>query len=189
MQTKVCALPIVLELAFLFVLTERKRKYDLHRTAAPLEAKQCPAQQSWTYIQGFGSGSGLDPYSIGPEDPDPDPYSESGSGSRRAKMTHKSRKFFLQFTFWSIGWPLLWAVGFFCNLDILYGGLGIGKLQFLITKFFFFSCNFFFFNFRSLKLWIRIGSGSVSGSVLVSSLNIWIRIRKKWIRIRNTAYI
>jgi hypothetical protein len=46
--------------------------------------------------QGFGSGfgsrsgSGLDPYSIGPVDPDP--YSESGSGSRREKMTHKSRK-------------------------------------------------------------------------------------------------
>jgi hypothetical protein len=40
--------------------------------------------------QGFGSGSGLDPYSIGPVDPDPDPYSESGS--RRARMTHKSRK-------------------------------------------------------------------------------------------------
>jgi hypothetical protein len=44
--------------------------------------------------QGFGSGSGsgLDPYSIGPVDPDP--YSEFGfgSGSRRAKMTHKSRK-------------------------------------------------------------------------------------------------
>jgi len=33
-----------------------------------------------------------DPYSIGPVDPDPDPYSKSGSGSRRAKMTHKSRK-------------------------------------------------------------------------------------------------
>ncbi len=30
-----------------------------------------------TYSQGFGSGSGLDPYSIGPVDPDP--YSESGS--------------------------------------------------------------------------------------------------------------
>jgi hypothetical protein len=42
------------------------------------------------YDQGFGSGSGLDPDSIGPVDPDPD----SGSGSRRAKMTHKSRKFF-----------------------------------------------------------------------------------------------
>jgi hypothetical protein len=40
--------------------------------------------------QGFGSGSGLDPYSIGPVDPDP----ESGSGSRRAKMTHKSIKIF-----------------------------------------------------------------------------------------------
>ncbi len=42
------------------------------------------------FLQGFGSGSGLDPYSIGPVDPDP--YSESGSGSRRAKITHKSRK-------------------------------------------------------------------------------------------------
>ncbi len=31
-----------------------------------------------------------DPYSIGSVDPDP--YSESGSGSKRAKMTHKSRK-------------------------------------------------------------------------------------------------
>jgi hypothetical protein len=33
-----------------------------------------------------------DPDSIRSVDPDPDPYSESGSGSRRAKMTHKSRK-------------------------------------------------------------------------------------------------
>jgi hypothetical protein len=36
-----------------------------------------------------GCGSGLDPDSIGSVDPD----SESGSGSRRAKMTHKRRKF------------------------------------------------------------------------------------------------
>jgi hypothetical protein len=36
-------------------------------------------------------------------------------------------------------WPLLRAEGFFCNLDILYGGLGIGKLQFLILK----KINFF----------------------------------------------
>jgi len=44
--------------------------------------------------QGFGSGSGsvLDPYSIGPVDPDPDPYSESGSGSRRAKWPTKVEK-------------------------------------------------------------------------------------------------
>ncbi len=92
--------------------------------------------------------------------------------------------------FWSVGWPLLWAGGFCCNLDIFYGGLGIGKLQFLIKKKFnfFFSC-FFFFNFWSLKPWIRIGSGygSVSGSVLASIRIHWIRIRKKWIRIHNPA--
>ncbi len=41
--------------------------------------------------------------------------------------------------FWSV-WFLLRAEGFFCNLDILYGGLGIDKLQFLIKKTF----NFFF---------------------------------------------
>jgi hypothetical protein len=38
-----------------------------------------------------------DPDSIGPVDPDPNP--ESGSGSRRAKMTHKSRKKILKFMF------------------------------------------------------------------------------------------
>ena len=107
---------------------------------------------------------------------DPDPYSESGS--RRTKMTHKSRNFFEKFMFWSVGWPLLRAEDFFCNLDVLYGGLGIGKLQFLIKK----KLNFFFqllflFNFWSLKPWIRIGSGSVSGSVLASIRILWIRIR------------
>ena len=59
-------------------------------------------------------------------------------------MTHKSRKVFFKFMFSSVGWPLLRAEGFFCNLDVLYGGLGIGKLP-------------FFFNFWSLKPWIRIG--------------------------------
>ena len=46
----------------------------------------------WKKNQGCGSGSVLDPYSIGSVDPDP--YSEygSGSGSRRAKMTPKSRQ-------------------------------------------------------------------------------------------------
>ena len=39
-----------------------------------------------------GSGSVLDPYSIGSVDPDPYSESGSGSGSRRAKITHKSRK-------------------------------------------------------------------------------------------------
>ncbi len=36
--------------------------------------------------------------------------------------------------FWSVGWPLLRAEGFLYNLDIVYGGLGIGKLQFFINK-------------------------------------------------------
>ncbi len=92
--------------------------------------------------------------------------------------------------FWSVGWPLLWAGGSFCNLDILYGGPGIGKLQFLIKKKLnFFFQLLFFFNFWSLKPWIRIGSGSgsVSVSVLASIRILWIRIRKKWIRIRNPA--
>jgi hypothetical protein len=58
-------------------------------------------------------------------------------------MTHKSRK--------NSCFEVL--DGLFCelqassvrNLDILYGGLGIGKLQFLIKKKFnfFFSCYFF----------------------------------------------
>jgi hypothetical protein len=38
--------------------------------------------------RGCGSGSGLDPDSIGSVDPVPD--LESGSGSRKAKITHKS---------------------------------------------------------------------------------------------------
>ncbi len=49
-----------------------------------------------------------------------------GSGSRRAKMTQKSRKRFYKIMFWSVVWPLLRVEGFFCNLDVLYGGLGIG---------------------------------------------------------------
>jgi hypothetical protein len=46
------------------------------------------------------------------------------------------------------------AEGFFCNLDILYGGLGIVKLQILIKK-------IFFLQFLVIKAldpdWIRIG--------------------------------
>ncbi len=62
----------------------------------------------------------------------------SGSGfgfwirSRRAKMNHKNRQKLRNFMFWSAGCSLLRAEGFICSLDVLYGGLGIGKLQFLI---------------------------------------------------------
>ncbi len=72
--------------------------------------------------------------------------------------------------FWSVGWPLLRAEGFFCNFDILYGGLVIGKLQlFIKKKLIFFSVVIFFLNFWSLKPWIRIWSGS--GSVFI--LKCW----------------
>jgi hypothetical protein len=69
-------------------------------------------------------------------DPDPDPHSNcgSGSGSRRAKMTHKNRKKSRIFMFLSTGCSLLRAEGFSSSLGVLYGGLAIGKLQFLIKK-------------------------------------------------------
>ncbi len=76
--------------------------------------------------------------------------------------------------FWSVGWPLLWAGGFFCNLDILYGGLLIGKLQFLIQKTFNFFSNVIFFEFLVIKAldpdpyWPPSGS-SGSGSVSVKN--------------------
>jgi hypothetical protein len=79
------------------------------------------------------------------------------------------------------GLSLLRAEGFFCNLDVLYGGLGTGKSQFLIKKKFNFFFICIFFQFWDLKPWIRIGSGSE----LVFSLKCWIRIQMKRMRIRN----
>ncbi len=55
-----------------------------------------------------------------------------------------------------MGWSLLRAGDFFCKLNVLYGGLGIGKLQFLIKKKKKNSAAIFF-NFWPLKPWIRIG--------------------------------
>jgi hypothetical protein len=53
------------------------------------------------------------------------------------------------------------AEGFFCNLDVLYGGPGIGKLQFLIKKNFIFFSAVIFFHFLVIEAldpdWIRIG--------------------------------
>ncbi len=59
---------------------------------------------------------------IGSVDPD------SESGSRRAKITHKSRKKLKKFMFWSAGCSLLRAECFFCSLDVLNEGHEIGKL-------------------------------------------------------------
>ncbi len=105
----------------------------------------------------------LDPYSIGSLDPDPD--SQPGSESRRAKMTHKHRKKFINFIFWNAGCSLLRAEVFSCSLDI-------SKLQY---KNFFSSVWYFFLQFLVIKAldpdWIRI--------------SIRIRIHFKcWIRIR-----
>ncbi len=72
--------------------------------------------------------------------------------------THKSRKKLRNFMFWGAGCSLLRAEGFFCNLDVLYGGLGIGKLYlFIQRKFIFFSCKF-----SSIFCHQNSGSGSVS---------------------------
>ncbi len=48
-------------------------------------------------------------------------------------MTHKNRKKSRIFMFLSTG-SLLRAEGFSCSLGVLYGGLWISKLQFLIKK-------------------------------------------------------
>ncbi len=81
--------------------------------------------------------------------------------------------------FLSSGCSLLRAGGFFCSLDVIYEGLGIGTsiLQFLIKHFLlFFSCKFFSLQFLVTKPWL--------GSESVFRLKCWIRIR---IRIHSTG--
>jgi hypothetical protein len=80
---------------------------------------------------------------------DPDPH--SNSGSRRAKIIHKNTKKYRIFMILSAGCSLLRAEGFSCSLGVLYGVLGISKLQFLIKKIKikFPAVNFYFFYFRS----------------------------------------
>ncbi len=58
----------------------------------------------------------------------------SGSGSRRAKMAQKNRKELIKLIIRSAGCSLLRAGGLSCGSDVLYGGLGISKLQFLMKK-------------------------------------------------------
>ncbi len=70
------------------------------------------------------------------------------SGSRRAKMTPKNNVHL-----WS-GNVLFGGWGFSCNLDLLYEGLGISRLQLLIKKI------KFSFNSWSWTPWIRIRSVS-----------------------------
>ncbi len=107
---------------------------------------------------------------------DPYPGLESGYGSRRANDPQNWKKF-RNFIFWSAWCSLLRAEGFFCSLDVFYGGLDMGILHFLIKILnFFLNC----YNFWSSKPLIRIVSGSVF------SLKGLIRI--KWMRIQNTGF-
>ncbi len=80
-----------------------------------------PGQVQDRHNQYCGSGSGLDPDSMGSLDPYP--QSGSGSGSRRAKMTQKNIRELTKFIFWSAICSLLRAEGFSCSLDVLYEGL------------------------------------------------------------------
>jgi hypothetical protein len=75
-------------------------------------------------------------------DPYPDPH---GSAWIRINLScwiriqegindHKNRKKSRIFKFLSPGCSLLRAEGFSCSLGVLYGGLGISNLQFLIKK-------------------------------------------------------
>jgi hypothetical protein len=64
--------------------TETMERWGARRYRKVGRASAKGYMERGTGEQGFGSGSGLDPDSIGPVDPDPD--SESGSGFRRAKM-------------------------------------------------------------------------------------------------------
>jgi hypothetical protein len=92
-------------------------------------------------------------------------------------MTHKNRKKSRIFMFLSTGCSLLRAEGFSCSLGILYGGLGISKLQFFIKKIEnkFTALNFFTILGHQIldpdpesgsAIRKNAGSGSVSGSAL-----------------------
>ncbi len=68
---------------------------------------------------------------------------------------------------WSDGCSFLRAEGFSCCFCVLYGGLGITKLQFLSKKYPIFSAVIFFSPiFGHQNTGFRTGSGSVSGSAL-----------------------
>ncbi len=54
--------------------------------------------------------------------------------SRIAKMTYKNIKKLINYIFWSAVCSLLRAEGFFCSLDVHYGGLGIRKFLFLVIR-------------------------------------------------------
>jgi hypothetical protein len=76
------------------------------------------------FVSGFHQVSGSVPrswFGIRTRIRNPDPGGQ--------KWPTKTEKNLRNFIFWSAGCSLLRAEGFFCSLDILLGGLGIGKLD------------------------------------------------------------
>ncbi len=97
-------------------------------------------------------------------------------------MIHKNRKKSRIFMFLSTGCSLLKAEGFSCSLGVLYGRLGISKLQFLIKKVEIKFPAINFFQFQVIKPWIRdpdpeSGSGIRKNAGSGSALNQpWYKI-------------
>jgi hypothetical protein len=79
---------------------------------------------------------------------------------------------------------------FSCSLGVLYRGLGISILQFLIKKYFFFSFKFFaIFGHQNPGYKTRSGSRPGSRSAIRKRGWIQIRIRIKSVRIRKTLFV
>ncbi len=113
----------------------------------------------------FGSGS--NPDSIRSVEPDPEPDTDPDPERQHYPQIFKKVKKCHVLKCWMFSFE---GEGVSCSLDVLYGGLGISKLQFMIKKIFKKFPAVIFFNFWSSKPWIRIGSGSKF------SLKCWIRI-------------
>jgi hypothetical protein len=70
-------------------------------------------------------------------------------------MTHKNIKKYKKFHVLKCCMFSFEGGRLFCSLDGLYGGLGIGKLQFYFKKVLIIVSTVNFFNFWSSKSWIR----------------------------------
>jgi hypothetical protein len=109
-----------------------------------------------TVLQGFGSASGS--------------AVKLRIRIQEGKNNPQNRKKSRIFMFLNTGCSLLRAEGFSCSLGVLYGGLGISKLQFLIKKIVIKFPAINFFNFRSsnpgsgsgIRIAIRKNAGSGS---------------------------
>ena len=90
-------------------------------------------------------------------------------------MTHKNRKKGQNFHVLK-GW--MFSLGFSCSMNVLYGGLGISKLQFLIKKIKIKFLVLNFFQFQIINPWIRIRDPDPGSGIRIrNQKKCWIRIR------------